>query len=57
MGNTYETLSSAADRWSVSPRTLRRLIADGRLEAFKLERALRVRPQDVDNCFQSTQKW
>lgn len=53
----YESLSSAAARWSISIRTVRRLIDDGRLEAFRIAggpTSLRVRPADVDSCFVSS---
>lgn len=53
----YETLSEAASRWNISTKTLRRLIEDDHLEAFRLpgeSTTLRVRVGDVDACFTST---
>lgn len=45
----YETLQSAADRLAVDPRTLRRWIAAGRLEAYRTgPRLLRLDVDEVD---------
>ena len=42
-------LDEAADRLTISPATLRRLIKDGRLAAVKIsDRALRIRPADLE---------
>ncbi len=46
---SYETLAEAAHRTHVSTRTLRRWIAQGRLEAYRAgPRLLRVDPAAVD---------
>ena len=39
---TLLTVSQVADNWQVSPRTVRRMIADGRLEVVRLGRAIRI---------------
>lgn len=49
---TYESQDDAAARWGVSADTIRRLIAAGKLPAYRLNRRIiRVRPADVDACF------
>ncbi len=46
---SYESLAEAAHRTQVSTRTLRRWIAQGRLEAYRAgPRLLRVDPAAVD---------
>ena len=46
---SYETLAEAAERTHVSVRTLRRWIAQGRLNAYRAgPRLLRVDPNDVE---------
>lgn len=40
---TVLTLKAAADLFGVSVRTIRREIADGRLVAYRVRRALRIR--------------
>lgn len=43
---------AAAERWDVSVDTIRRLIRDGKLPAYRLNgRIIRVRIDDVDRCF------
>lgn len=45
----YESLAEAAKRTHVSVRTLRRWIAQGRLNAYRAgPRLLRIDPDDVD---------
>jgi excisionase family DNA binding protein len=41
------TVEETARSLSASTKTIRRLIADGRLESFRVGRLLRVRPTDV----------
>jgi excisionase family DNA binding protein len=36
------TVDQVADNWQVSPRTVRRMIADGRLPVTRLGRAVRI---------------
>jgi excisionase family DNA binding protein len=36
------TVSQVAENWQVSPRTVRRMIADGRLKVVRLGRAVRI---------------
>ncbi len=46
---TYESLTQAANRTGVSPRTLRRRIADGSLRAYRLgPRIIRLDAAEVD---------
>lgn len=51
MNNLPETpslsLQSAADQYGVCVRTIRRRIASGEPPAFRIGRAIRVRPSDV----------
>lgn len=48
-----ETVQSAARRLGVCPKTVRRMISDGRLPAFRLgPRMLRLDPADVDRLLQ-----
>lgn len=51
---TYETLATAAERWGVNERTLRRAVAEQKLEAFRLGRVMRFDPAAVDSLFRST---
>lgn len=51
------TISQAAEEWQVGERTLRREIAEGRLTAYRLGRAIRLRPEDVDALFTPTDAW
>lgn len=47
---TYESLTAAAERTSLSIKTLRRHIAEGNLRAYRVgRRILRVDQRDVDN--------
>lgn len=45
-----ESIESAAQRWALNPRTIRRMIARGQIPAYRVggERLLRVDPDDVD---------
>lgn len=48
----YVTQEAAARRWSVSPDTIRRLIAAGRITGYRLNgRIIRVDENEVDACF------
>jgi excisionase family DNA binding protein len=54
----YESLTAAAERTGISPRTLRRRIASGELPAFQTgRRILRVRPEDVDHLLKPLAAW
>ena len=47
---TYESLAAASERTNISVETLRRLIAEGDLRAYRVgRRMLRVDRKDVDN--------
>lgn len=46
---TYESLAQAAERTSVSVKTLRRRIASGKLRAYRYgPQVIRLDPNDVD---------
>ncbi len=48
-GKSYETLAEAAERTHVSVRTLRRWIAQGRLNVYRAgPRLLRIDPKAID---------
>lgn len=48
----YVTMSSAAERWSVSVDTIRRMVSTGKIEGFRLNgRVIRVDLAEVDACF------
>jgi excisionase family DNA binding protein len=52
---TYETLADAAARTAVSTRTLRRWIAEGRLQAYRVgPRLVRLDPDSVDRLMKPT---
>jgi excisionase family DNA binding protein len=52
---TYESLADAAARTAVSTRTLRRWIAEGRLEAYRIgPRLVRLDPESVDRLMKPT---
>jgi len=42
------TLAECAALAKVHPRTLRRAIATGQLEAYRIGRLIRIRPDDLD---------
>ena len=42
------TVAEVGELLRLSPRSIRRLIADGRLPIVRLGRAIRIRPQDVE---------
>jgi excisionase family DNA binding protein len=44
---TLLTVSQVADNWQVSQRTVRRMIANGRLDVVRLGRAVRIREKEV----------
>lgn len=49
-GKTYLTLQEAATLYKVSPRTLRRRIAEGHLDAVRVgPRSIRISADDVQN--------
>jgi excisionase family DNA binding protein len=43
------TIDALAARWAVSPRTVRRLIASGRLRAIRIGGQLRVSPEALEH--------
>ena len=51
----YASISAAAEYLGVAPRTIRRLIAAGRLPAYRVSHKLvRVRLRDLDALLEST---
>jgi len=51
------TIEQASDYTQLSPRTIRRYIAEGRLVAYRAGRNIRLKPEDVDALFTPTNKW
>jgi len=47
------TLDQVADRLQVSMSTVRRRVADGELKTVRIGRALRVRPEDLEEYIES----
>ena len=41
------TVDQVAERWQISPRSIRRMIADGRLPVVRIGRAVRIREKEV----------
>lgn len=51
----YATIAAAAEHLGVAPKTIRRLIASGRLPAYRIShRLVRVSLKDLDALVQST---
>lgn len=54
----YETMQAAAERTSLSVRSIRRYIAEGRLTGYRVgQRTIRLDPDEVDALFTPTTKW
>lgn len=51
------TIEQVSDFWQLSPRTIRRRIAEGRLVGYRDGRILRFKPEDVAAMFTPTNKW
>lgn len=51
------TIEQAAEYTQLSPRTIRRYIAEGRLMAYRAGRNIRLKPEDIDALFTPTNKW
>ena len=49
-GRRLASLSSAAERYDVHPRTLRRRIADGTLKAYRVGRLVKVDLAEADDA-------
>lgn len=47
--NLY-TLDGAAERLACSPKTVRRMIADGKLKAVRVGRLIRIHPRDLERA-------
>lgn len=47
------SLEAAAARLDISPRTLRRRIADGTLPAYRIGRLVKVNPDDLGRLMQT----
>jgi excisionase family DNA binding protein len=48
VGEGLLTVQQVAENWQVSQRTVRRMIADGRLPIVRLGRAVRIRAKELD---------
>lgn len=54
----YETMQAAAERTSLSVRSIRRYIAEGKLTGYRIgQRTIRLDPTEVDALFTPTTKW
>ena len=42
------TPDSLADVWGCSPQMVRNLVKEGKLQAFRIGRLIRIKPQDVE---------
>ncbi|WP_412099677.1 helix-turn-helix domain-containing protein [Corynebacterium aurimucosum] len=51
------TIAQVSEFTQLSPRTIRRYIAEGRLVAYRAGRAIRLKQEDVDALFTPTNKW
>jgi excisionase family DNA binding protein len=51
LGHQYVDLTGAAQQLHLSQRTIRRLIADGTLPAYRLGGRLRIRVDDLQKAF------
>lgn len=51
------TIEQVSELTQLSPRTIRRHIAEGRLVAYRAGRLIRLKPEDVDALFTPTNKW
>ncbi len=47
------TLDDVCDRLQVSDATIRRLVRDGELKVVRIGRAVRVRPEDLDDFIEA----
>lgn len=50
-GKRFISQTEAAQRWDVSVDTIRRLISDGKVSAFRLDRIIRLDAAELDACF------
>ena len=46
-GRRLLTVDQLADRWQVSPRTIRRMIKNGQIPVIRIGRAVRIHPKVV----------
>lgn len=53
----FLTIAQVSEATQLSPRTIRRYIAEGRLVAYRAGRAIRLKPEDVDALFTPTNQW
>ena len=56
-GSGYLTLKQASEYTALSQRTLRRYIAENKLTAYRAGRLIRLRQEDLDALFTSTNNW
>lgn len=57
MASRLWTIKQASEYTQLSARTLRRYIAEGRLVAYRMGRAIRLKQEDLDALFTPTNKW
>jgi excisionase family DNA binding protein len=48
----YESIDAAATRWTVNPKTIRRMVDRGEIVAYRVGQQLRVNPDEVDAAMQ-----
>lgn len=53
----YESIQDAARRASVSDKTIRRLIDEGVLKAYRVGRLIRLDPLQVDQALDPASRW
>lgn len=54
--NVMLTVSEAANRLNVSPRTIRRLIAEGKILIYQIRRSIRISEADFVDYLKSIRK-
>lgn len=42
------TAEELAERWRVSPLTIYKLVNEGRLKAFRIQRSIRIKESDIE---------
>lgn len=50
------TIQETADRLGVSPRTVRRLIAEGEVHTHRIRRAIRISEKDIHDYLRTARK-
>ena len=53
LDDRYMTISQGAGYLSISPRTMRRVLASGAISAYRVNRSIRVRKSEIDSYMES----